>query len=398
MRSAASHFDDYIKLSQNDPSVKGKNFVSVKKILEASPQVTLILGNQGAGKTYLAYQLHHFIKDSHYLLGSSGTTLYNFTKFIHVHLNVDMNHSSEHTVDPTTALVTALSQVHQNQTILIDNVDQLPQNTMNAILQIIAQRPCIHFILFGKPSLPSYLAELAPHLNQLPTHHLQPLNDKEIRQMLLIQYDIKLSLRKLKHMKTLTHGIPGNIEQYIDHEKHAQMTPSKFFSWKRIYTFTKYLFLLLSIGGLVFFSYQYKDQIIEKIWPTPPQKNYQFVVNSSSIFPMLNDSPKICLPKMGPSEKNGLSQSFLPIYAIQLVGVKNPSSIQSIDKSIKKLSPAPILVKQKTPDGLSDWYVLYYGPFFKKESAQKALGLLPPELKAFNPWLKQIETADIFKS
>ena len=137
------------------------------------------------------------------------------------------------------------------------------------------------------------------------------------------------------------------------------------------------------------------------IWPAVSPKNYQFIVDSSSIYPMINDSPKICVPKAetirSSAREDQTVNSFLPVYAIQLLGVKNPSGIKTIDSSLKKLSSKPILVKKKSEDGTSDWYVLYYGPFFKKEDAQKALSNLPKELKAYNPWLKQISTADIFK-
>ena len=401
MRTVASHLDDFIKLTQKDSSVKGKNFISLQRVLESSPQITLVSGDKGLGKTFLAHQVHQENPGSHFLSGSTGTNLYNFTKFISTQLGIDLSGPQEDLNDRTSSLIASLSQIHENQIIIIDNVDRLPQDTLSTILQIVESRPCIQFILFGKRNIQNNITELMPNYKDLPCVTIQSLSDKEIKQMLLIRFDIKLSHRKFKQLKLTTQGIPGEIVRYIDNEQHFQSIHSKIFTWKNLYKTTKKILLLITICGLTLFSYQSREAFMGMIWPAVSPKNYQFIVDSSSIYPMINDSPKICVPKAetirSSAREDQTVNSFLPVYAIQLLGVKNPSGIKTIDSSLKKLSSKPILVKKKSEDGTSDWYVLYYGPFFKKEDAQKALSNLPKELKAYNPWLKQISTADIFK-
>ncbi len=398
MTGYISVLDDFIDKCRSNHAVKGKNYGALSRVLEKSPQVVIAYGQKGIGKTYLANQINHDLTNTHFLCGSPGTTLYNFSKFISTQLGIDLTYQRDESLDRVSHLISALSTVHSNHTFIIDDVEKLPANTLSAIIQIADSRPCLQFVLFCSSNM---IGEID---KQFATHHdtttieLQPLNDTEIKQMAQRHIDTTLSKRQLVAIRSKTQGIPKLIEQFIFSDGHYQTHQTKTFSWTFLYKVTKVIFYCAILFGSMFFTWKHLD-VIKNTHIIQSIKTYFYKPKTSKIIPTVATAPKLSLPAKAEELPNTqqIKQTFMPLYTIQILGVHKPSSLQRIDKSLSKLSPSPMFIRKKDSEG-NPWYVLYYGPFFTKEDARKALSKLPEELKHYNPWLRQVQAEEIIQS
>ncbi|MDX5299742.1 MAG: SPOR domain-containing protein [Gammaproteobacteria bacterium] len=77
-------------------------------------------------------------------------------------------------------------------------------------------------------------------------------------------------------------------------------------------------------------------------------------------------------------------------YSIQLVGVRQFSSLADfVNRNAGTLAHHPIAFSKASYQG-SDWFNLYYGDFATLAEARAALAGLPPTLKANQPWVRSI--------
>jgi len=77
-------------------------------------------------------------------------------------------------------------------------------------------------------------------------------------------------------------------------------------------------------------------------------------------------------------------------YALQLLGVRKPKSAQSFMNRLTKQIGSEQVSVYETRYKSAPWYVVVYGPFDDRNSAQQAVKKLPLEMQRQRPWVRQL--------
>lgn len=361
-----------------------KNLDLACKEIGLQPACLFISGSPGSGKTYLSRKLLYQYESAHLISGNAGTSVYNITKFISTHLGLSLcSHSEEH-INRGTQLINSLSNASSECLFIIDDAHLMPGSTLSVIMQLVGVQANIRFVLLGDKGLFDKATALSAGDHNFANMEMTPLNTKEVRAFLLETYKIKLNNRKIKQLLLETSGNPKAISAYIKKKQHLKKINFKLYV-NQLKKYTKDIFLM-TLGALflalIYFSMQY---FIQK-----PETGLNIIVNKQS--PIQNDdfSPAVCYPDLALGDTKA-QPSTTPLYVVQLLSVKKPSSIRNISKAMMSAPFKPVMIKNKS----SGLYTLFYGPFFTKEDAKEALVKLPDSLKSLNPWVRPIDQKDL---
>lgn len=361
------------------------NFSLACKDIDNEQSCLFITGSDGSGKSTLAKMLLHHYETAHLMKGNQGTSVHNITKFIATHLGINLYSNSEEFTNRGTQLINQLKQSGSECLFIIDDAHLLPGSALSVVMQLIDIHPGVRFVLIGD----NYFLDKANALsvgNYTKSHfEIEPLSYKDAKALLLNQYQIKLSARKLKQLLVETAGNPLKIQKYIDKKDHLKKINFKIY----LHQMEKHSkdFFLMVVGALILAAGYFAFQHFNTVNNNP----IQVVVNKTSTPFKESLSPEVCYPEMTSAEKSNIRDANVPLYVVQLLSVRKPSSIQNITKSLTSVPFKPVMIKNKKT-GL---YTLFYGPFFTREDAKEALQSLPEGLKTLNPWVRPIDQADL---
>ncbi|MEE2770510.1 MAG: AAA family ATPase [Pseudomonadota bacterium] len=355
------------------------------KEIDSQQSCLFITGNTGSGKSTLAKMLLYHYETAHLISGNQGTSVHNITKFIATHLGFNLYSNSEEHTNRGTQLLNQLKQASSECLFIIDDAHLIPGSALSVIMQLIDIQPCVRFILIGDNHFLDKANALSVGTYKKNHFEIEPLNYKETKLLLANQYQIKLSARKLKQLLIETQGNPKKIKDYIKKKDHLKKINFKVY-FRQITKYSKDFFLML-VGALIlasgYFTFQH--------FFIPQKSNINIVVNKQTPSLKEDFSPAVCYPNVSITEKANSLNSNVPLYVVQLLSVKKPSSIQNISKSLKTVPFKPVMIKNKK----SGLYTLYYGPFFTREDAKEVLANLPEGIKSLNPWIRPINQADL---
>ena len=355
------------------------------KEIDNEQSCLFITGSDGSGKSTLAKMLLYHYETAHLITGNQGTSVHNITKFVATHLGLNLYSNSEEFTNRGTQLINQLKQSGSECLFIIDDAHLMPGSALSVIMQLIDIHPSVRFVLIGD----NHFIDKANALsvgNYTKSHfEIEPLSYKDTKNLLLNQFQIKLSARKLKQLLIETKGNPAKIQEYIEKKDHLKKINFKIY-FHQFEKYSKDCFLMV-VGALIlastYFAFQHFN-VTEK-------KPIHVVVNKPNTSLKENFSPAVCYPDMASSEKPNVINANVPLYVVQLLSVRKPSSIQNIANSLASVPFKPVMIKNKKT-GL---YTLFYGPFFTREDAKEALQSLPEGLKSLNPWVRPIDQADL---
>lgn len=360
------------------------NFKLATKEIDSENTCLFITGSNGSGKSTLAKMLLYHYETAHLISGNQGTSVHNITKFIATHLGINLYSNSEEHTNRGTQLINQLKQSGSECLFIIDDAHLIPGSTLSVIMQLIDMHPKVRFVLIGDTHFIDKADALSVGTYKKNHFEIEPLSYKDTKTLLLNQYQIKLSGRKLKQLLIETKGNPSQIEAYIKKKDHLKKINFKIY----LNQVTKHSkdFFLMTVGALIlatgYFTFQH--------FFSPQYNHINIVLNEKSNDFESNFSPSVCYPNMTATEKTK-NVDNVPLYVVQLLSVRKPSSIQNISKSLSSVPFKPVMIKNKK----SGLYTLYYGPFFTREDAKEALVHLPEGLKSLNPWIRPIDQADL---
>ncbi|MDG2348474.1 MAG: AAA family ATPase [Gammaproteobacteria bacterium] len=359
------------------------NFKLATKEVDSGQACLFITGSNGSGKSTLAKMILYHYESAHLISGNQGTSVHNITKFIATHLGINLYSNSEEHTNRGTQLINQLKQSCNECLFIIDDAHLIPGSTLSVIMQLINIQDTIRFVLIGD----NHFIDKADALsigNYKKSHfEIEPLSYKDTKLLLLNQYQLKLSGRKLKQLLIETKGNPSQIETYIKKKDHLKKINLKIYL-HHLTKHSKDLFLMTA-GALVlatgYFAFEHFS---------PKHSNINIVLSKQSNEFQNDFAPSVCYPNMSTTEKIK-NVDNIPLYVVQLLSVRKPSSIQNISKSLRSVPFKPVMIKNKK----SGLYTLYYGPFFTREDAKEALAHLPDGLKTLNPWIRPVDQADL---
>lgn len=110
--------------------------------------------------------------------------------------------------------------------------------------------------------------------------------------------------------------------------------------------------------------------------------------------PAVKESPKAQLAKESKAKPRAADHPLLAAppktYALQLLGVRKPKSAQSFMNRLTKQIGSDQVSVYETRYKSAPWYVVVYGPFDDRNSAQQAVKKLPLEMQKQRPWVRQL--------
>lgn len=110
--------------------------------------------------------------------------------------------------------------------------------------------------------------------------------------------------------------------------------------------------------------------------------------------PAVKESPKAHLAKESKAKPRAAGHPLLAAppktYALQLLGVRKPKSAQSFMNRLTKQIGSDQVSVYETRYKSAPWYVVVYGPFDDRNSAQQAVKKLPLEMQKQRPWVRQL--------
>lgn len=363
-----------------------RNLGIVCSAIDEKPACLFITGNRGSGKTTLSELLLYQYHSAFLLHGNSGTSTHNLTKFIATHLGLTINSNSEEHTNRGSQLINQLKQVTSESIFIIDNADLIPGSTLSLLMQLIGVQSKIKFVLLGENHLLDKAKALSVGDLLDKQIELEPLTPKETHLLLLNQYEIKLNKRKLRQLMTETCGNPGKILEYIENKEHLKKINFRAYL-KQITKYSKNIFFMIAGASLLAASASVSQHFFTK-----QNQPVKIIVQKQVAEPEETFTPSVCYPDMSNTDNHFVNVSEdVPLYVIQLLSVRKPSSIKNISKSLNAVSLNPVMIKNKQT-GL---YTLYYGPFFTQEDAKDVLMHLPEGLRALNPWVRPFNHADL---
>ncbi len=359
------------------------NFKLATKEIDSDQACLFITGSSGSGKSTLAKMILYHYESAHLITGNQGTSVHNITKFIATHLGINLYSNSEEHTNRGTQLINQLKQSGSECLFIIDDAHLMPGSTLSVIMQLINIQPTVRFILIGDSHFIDKADALSVGSYKKSHFEIEPLTYKNAKSLLLNQYQLKLGARKLKQLLIETKGNPSQIESYIKKKVHLKKINLKVY----LHHFTKHSkdFFLMTVGALIlatgYFTFQHFS---------PKHNHINIVLNKQNNEFQSDFAPSVCYPNMAATEKTKNIDN-VPLYVVQLLSVRKPSSIQNISKSLRSVPFKPVMIKNKK----SGLYTLYYGPFFTREDAKEALAHLPDGLKTLNPWIRPVDQADL---
>lgn len=370
---------------------ESQNFKTVCAEMKGSKTNLLVLGEPGVGKSFICQQLLHHHNNAIFIQANSGTSVKNLCKFIGSNLGISFTNGQEvNELDQPNQLLQALMKSHEPFFVIIDDAERLPGNTLATIMQLIQADLALKFVLFGDSTLGEKANALSIPGQLIKKISLESFNEEDVSNMLEQGFGLKLKKNQLAQLIQTTQGNPKQVVEYIRKKQHLR----KFKLGRpqlHAGAMVQNLFFML-IGAVIISGFYFTHQFIYKKPIMEPVKVYM-----DDIKPVDDFRPMVCYPDMQQSEnmqahyQDPYNESTAPLYVIQLLSVKKPSQIKSIEKPLRDFALKPTMIKNNK----NQLYTLYLGPYFTHEDASLVLMNLPEELKALNPWVRSTNSVDL---
>lgn len=365
---------------------ESQNFKTLCAEIDESNTNLVVLGESGIGKTFLCHQLLHQYKNAIFIQGNSGTTINNFCKFVASNIGFGFSNGLEsNELDLPNQLLQALMKIDESFLVIIDDSERLPGDTLATIMQFIQADSSMKCLLFGDKTLGEKVSALSIPGQAMKTVKLDQLDEPDTIEMLDQTFNIKLKKAQLNDLFQETQGNPKSIIEYIRKKRHLSRFNIRRSSLKANVLGQNLFFML--IGAILISGFYFSHLFIYKKPVMEPVR-----VLMDDIKPVEDFRPMVCYPDVQSSESMQATyeEPSAPLYVIQLLSVKNPSQLKSIEKPLKDFALKPAMIKNNQ----THLYTLYLGPFFTHEDASLVLMNLPEEIKALNPWVRSSNALD----
>ncbi len=157
----------------------------IKAIEKNNHKLTVVIGDEGSGKTCLSFHLTSSNKTHAYrVVCSNGTKIANIAKFCFNQINIPPFQNTDSPSDLLLKLCDYLKENNRPLHLVLDQADKLPLETLAGILHV--QNNCsgdLKFVLIGNSTLEKKLTQITKS-EQAPTHTvftIKPLNFVQTR-------------------------------------------------------------------------------------------------------------------------------------------------------------------------------------------------------------------------
>ncbi|OUR66820.1 hypothetical protein A9Q73_06605 [Bermanella sp. 47_1433_sub80_T6] len=339
-----------------------------------------------------------------------------------------------------------------NLHVLVDDAHLLDAPALTLLVALSGKQESWHLVLCGDTAMQVKLTELQQELQAEKLYHqidLQPLSEAELSQFISELFkqagvnEQPLSEQKIHQLWLLSNGLPGKLIELLDIEKEQQQRLSARFPLGHVAA-------IVLIGVALVFSFLYQEEaqvaapqdviallLEQKSLQSPqetPNDGLEKIAKASAVDSQalvgqkLNINEQLTLPKSSDSDntpqitatelkvKTPQARQSLAInkkasqaisakskqpqshplltaspneYVLQLLGVRSEKSAKAfMTRFERELNGDKLSVYQTKYKG-QPWFVVVYGPFNNKNSANSEASSLGRKLKS-RPWIRPV--------
>lgn len=375
---------------------------SLKRFLNASNPLMLVIGQEGLGKTSLINQLIADIQVKQRVIclqGEENLQPAQLTLLLSRHWDININSYSERYRDQLDKIVLELAAHNQACALIVDDAECLPLATLAALAHLAIKQDTphihLHVLLLGKPTLLEKAGTLQS--NAIPYLQLNPLSLQEthhyIKYCLSFMSDEKRpppSHDIVNKIHAESKGVPAAIQQMtaawlkqqvqsatlqkiqqpLPNSTATRIKPAHAILWRQHWVKSVSLVVLLLIGFVMWHHKQHPRFFFIHA-PSPVKHNQAIPIT------MTTDAHFV----------SAATQKQQAAYILQLMGSRDLNALARFVANHKLQHHVHIMTAAYQGKA---WYILAYGKYSSVASAKTARQQLPPLLKKLQPWIRPV--------